>query len=751
MDALETSKRTRIKRRRKLSEEECSLLLEGILEKCRDLGSVRDLPAFKRANEDYEQNSTAINGYIKQTYGKTPLQFLTERGIVSKAARDNSLPRPHREIVQAFQREHPSVAPAELKAGREDIEVREFESTIRAYLDNPCSENYGMLHPGDPIVLKVSDDSYAHAYFCDHDLGAIPSSLFAELYLDKLFIYPADYGLVNESVYAQIVSTSGAPKSNSATIRVWYAIDQAELNIKNDVLLSKDGKTALDLVKHRNAFTIPKGVEVIAEGAFLCKPFTKVTMPETLRVIETRAFSLCSARSYTIPASVENIAPGAFSFQFAGPDAPEDTAYSCAQGPVAIEVADNNKRYRSIKGSLVEVNGDQVTLLSLHYEGAPKRSNYSSFDMPRMKLVVPDGVTRLASHCVSAIRYGEFDVKLPASLTTIDEDAFVTESRYGHTNMTIKKVNIPAGLTDVHHSFWENVVEDIPFAYSDGEPLADLELTARVTVDKNNPRYSARKGILHDAYLAAKQAEAMAHGADETLDRPSDREVAESFASLSHDQLHPINPLEIDIPVRIELPAITELRCQYAKAWPALRETDILTVAQDSSSSEVIASLFGHPLGVISSEVKGNPLSDHPKYASINDEAIKEAGFTQAYRHTFVDTQSNKSISYTFAFLDDDDESARNETEVLLDDYRPDCSVADTDDPEIAMRASFLAKEQGDSSALNALPGLGAAIDRYAEEHGVGQPIVIVDSILEGANGTPSCAAIGTLKLLYDL
>ena len=93
-------------------------------------------------------------------------RFLTERGIVSKAARDNSLPRPHREIVQAFQREHPSVAPAELKAGREDIEVREFESTIRAYLDNPCSENYGMLHPGDPIVLKVSDDSYAHAYFC---------------------------------------------------------------------------------------------------------------------------------------------------------------------------------------------------------------------------------------------------------------------------------------------------------------------------------------------------------------------------------------------------------------------------------------------------------------------------------------------------------------------------------------------------------------------------------------------------------
>ena len=87
MDALETSKRTRIKRRRKLSEEECSLLLEGILEKCRDLGSVRDLPAFKRANEDYEQNSTAINGYIKQTYGKTPLQFLN---CAPKLGRDKS-------------------------------------------------------------------------------------------------------------------------------------------------------------------------------------------------------------------------------------------------------------------------------------------------------------------------------------------------------------------------------------------------------------------------------------------------------------------------------------------------------------------------------------------------------------------------------------------------------------------------------------------------------------------------------------
>lgn len=93
MDALETSKRTRIKRRRKLSEEECSLLLEGILEKCRDLGSVRDLPAFKRANEDYEQNSTAINGYIKQTYGKTPLQFL--RGASSARPQGTTRCRAH--------------------------------------------------------------------------------------------------------------------------------------------------------------------------------------------------------------------------------------------------------------------------------------------------------------------------------------------------------------------------------------------------------------------------------------------------------------------------------------------------------------------------------------------------------------------------------------------------------------------------------------------------------------------------------
>lgn len=734
------------------TDEECRELVETMLEKYRDLGSVCDIATFKQSNEAYALNTKAVNSYIKRTYGQTPLQFLTSRGIISKAARDDSEPRPGREVVQSFESSHPLVMPEMLKEGRNEVEIVEYESTLRAYLDDPISANYGMLHPGDSITLNVHDDSLTHANFCGYDLGRIPFSLFSELRLDRLIGHPADYGLINERVYAQIVSTSGAPKSNSAKIRVWYAIDRAKRNIKNGILLSQDGKIALDIMEHRSALNIPKGVEVISEGAFSCRSFTKVTLPETLRVIETRAFSLCSTRSYTIPASVEMIAPGAFSFRFASSDDLEYAVYSSAQGPVKIEVADGNKRYRSIKGSLVEVDGDQVTLLSLHYEGAPKRSDFSIYDMPRMKLVVPDGVTRFATHCISAVDHAEYDVRLPKSLTTIDRDAFVTERRYSHTHMTINKVNIPAGLTDVHHSFWENVVEDIPFAYDeDGDPLADLELTAKVTVDKNNPRYSTRRGILHDAYLAAKQADATEPSTDAIFERPNDLEVAKSFALLSHDQFHPTNPLAIDIPVRIELPSKAKQSRQYAKAWPALREADILTVAQDPNVGEVTASLFGHPLGSVSSVAEGNPLSVHPKYASPNDEAKQAAGFSQTYRHTFVDAGADNSISYTFAFLDDDDESARNEMDYLLDGYRPDDTVMGTDDPEIAMRASFLAKEQGDSSALTILPGLGIAIDRYAEEHGIGQPIVVVDSILEGANGTPACAAIGTLRLLYDL
>lgn len=734
------------------TDEECRELVEAMLEKYRDLGSVRDIATFKQSNEAYALNTKAVNSYIKRTYGQTPLQFLTSRGIISKAARDDSKPRPGREVVRSFESSYPLIMPEMLKEGRNEVEIVEYESTLRAYLDDPISANYGMLHPGDSITFNVHDDSLMHANFCGYDLGRIPFSLFSELRLDRLIGHPADYGLINERVYAQIVSTSGAPKSNSAKIHVWYAIDREKRNIKNGILLSQDGKIALDIMEHRSALAIPKGVEVISEGAFSCGSFTKVTLPETLRVIEARAFSLCSTRSYTIPASVEMIAPGVFSFRFASSDDLEYAMYSSAQGPVKIEVADDNKRYRSIKGSLVEVDGDQVTLLSLHYEGAPERSNFSIYDMPSMKLVVPDGVTRLATHCVSAVDHAEYDVRLPKSLTTIDRDAFVTERRYSHTHMAINKVNIPAGLTDVHHSFWENVVEDIPFAYDeDGNPLADLELTAKVTVEKNNPRYSTRRGILHDAYLAAKQAEATEPSTDAILERPSDLEVAKSFVLLSHDQLHPTNPLEIDIPVRIELPSKAEQSRQCAKAWPALREADILTVEQDPNVGEVTASLFGHPLGVVSSVAEGNPLSVHPQYASPNDEAKQAAGFTQTYRHTFVDAGTDNSISYTFAFLDDDDESTRNEMDYLLDGYRPDDTVAGTDDPEIAMRASFLAKEMGDSSALTVLPGLGVAIDRYAEEHGVGQPIIVVDSILEGTNGTPACAAIGTLRLLYDL
>ena len=81
-------------------------------------------------------------------------------------------------------------------------------------------------------------------------------------------------------------------------------------SLRDGILYSKDG-TRIISVPNRNRvrFDVPTGVTVISEMVFLdMVNLEEVTLPDTLKTIESRAFQGCNTlRSITIPASVTHV------------------------------------------------------------------------------------------------------------------------------------------------------------------------------------------------------------------------------------------------------------------------------------------------------------------------------------------------------------------------------------------------------------------------------------------------------------
>lgn len=741
-------------KKKNLTDEECEQLIAALLEESRHLNAVRDMASLKKSSQLYADNSTMLNAWIKAAHSMTPLQFFTERGVVSKAARQNSIPRPKREEVDYFEQEHALMRPNDLLALAEDGEIFQGSVSLHENANENSPSLFGMLHPGDIVSIELDDTGRVFARFCKHTLGYLDAASISGMQLKRILAYPTDYGLVNDRVYAQVLATAGRSQSNTAELDVWFVIDSSKKNIKNGILLSRDGKTALGLAASKKSITIPRGVDTIAPHAFEYQPITKVTLPETLRVIGRSAFRLCGVQTYHLPATIEQVEPSAFSFCSPKDLASEWAHRAKAGGPVYIEVEPGGA-YSASEGTLCRREGDEVTLISLFYDKSAKRlKGYD--DGSLITLVVPDHVTRIASHCVSAferlLEYTEYDLKLPDSVTTIDEDAFVTESGSGHTHMPLHSVNIPAGLTNVHHSFWENAVEDIPFAYDqDWNPLADLEITARIQISKDNPRYSVRKGILHDAFLASKQKSTQKAGSAPAYERPSESDAKAHFATLTHDQFHPTHPLAIQIPVQIESPSDPELLDESLKAWPMLQTGDILTVLPAEDGKSLIAHIFGHVVGTVAYTAEGNPLAAHPRYAPPLEDAAQAMGFVELDRNEYINGDTGETISYTFAFLGQEDESARTELSSHLGSHRTDQSLFGSNNPELGMRAQYLSCDEENDAALEAIPSLAQVVREYLELGGVGKPIVIVDNVAKDDALPCMCAASGTLHLLYSI
>lgn len=118
--------------------------------------------------------------------------------------------------------------------------------------------------------------------------------------------------------------------------------------LRDGILYSKDG-TRIISVPNRNRvrFDVPAGVTVISEMVFLdMVNLEEVTLPGTLKAIESRAFQGCnSLRSITIPASVTHVDINAL-----WADNLEDVYLGCNIPPTMTgQISQKDWRYRNVR------------------------------------------------------------------------------------------------------------------------------------------------------------------------------------------------------------------------------------------------------------------------------------------------------------------------------------------------------------------------------------------------------------------
>ncbi len=207
------------------------------------------------------------------------------------------------------------------------------------------------------------------------------------------------------------------------------------------VLFSGDGATLLAYPTAREgSYTIPDGVTLIAESAFLfCDGLTSVTIPEGVSVIDSYAFCCSGIRSVSLPESLFFIDTGAFQYceNLTTIDIPAGTvnilpdAFFCA-GLTSINVSPDNPVYFSEDGVLFH----KETMVLLAYPSA-REGGYDipdgvtgigdsafAFCTKLSSVTIPDSVTDIGTLAFSNCT-GLDSITLPDSVTGIGEFAFV--------------------------------------------------------------------------------------------------------------------------------------------------------------------------------------------------------------------------------------------------------------------------------------------------------------------------------------
>ncbi|WP_248922878.1 leucine-rich repeat protein [Olsenella intestinalis] len=501
------------KRKPDLPESEFEAMMARLREKYSHAVRPRTAVDFGEANPEWKSNIKDIKKYLSAHGLGTPSKFLENEQLVSRLSCEESLPRPSDEVLKEFT-ERASADPHELLASSPNAKLVELDGSIETSKRYDYRYKYfEMLRLGDPIEL-VSDGVYVHARFCEYDLGGVRFENGKGRELVSKAYRPTEWGLTGGGVYAYVIGISGG-RDATFQLRVFYAEDASASTVSQGMLMSVDGKTVLDCdaANLPDRVVVPEGVEAIGRAAFIKTNVCAVSLPSTLRTIGEKAFRKTRLEKVLIPAGVTDIGGDAFSHARAS----SDFSRWDYDGPVNIDVEKDNPRYMSLRGSLVELDGDIRRLLSCYYKrprgqsctiAVPKEVNvlgqgcFTPYDdVYDVRIKVPEGVERIESGCFTALgAYGMDRVELPATLVDIDDYSW------------LELCGLEAG------PFIDG------FAEMDDGPI-EVYPPSRLRIAKGNPRYLVKDGYAY-ALPAKKEAsgsEVCAHeddaaSADEAFD-----------------------------------------------------------------------------------------------------------------------------------------------------------------------------------------------------------------------------------------
>ena len=246
---------------------------------------------------------------------------------------------------------------------------------------------------------------------------------------------------------------------------IYVAAGNANYSSEDGLLLSKDKATLLRYPQGRNVatYTMPNYVKRIAREAVNNNPYLKELYLANVEKMEQYAIASCtSLETIHVGSSMQDVAYGNF-------DAPN---------LLNIYVDGKNKKYQSVEGVLVENNS-----VLLKYPAGRTATTY----------VVPEGLTEIGENAIERNEYLT-EVVLPSTLKRLHIESIYLE----HLN----KITLPASLEQLDCAAIGSVMLKtihIPAKVKiiGSGTFMDCVGLENITVDENNPYYTAVDGVLY--------------------------------------------------------------------------------------------------------------------------------------------------------------------------------------------------------------------------------------------------------------
>ena len=246
---------------------------------------------------------------------------------------------------------------------------------------------------------------------------------------------------------------------------IYVAAGNANYSSEDGLLLSKDKATLLRYPQGRNVatYTMPNYVKRIAREAVNNNPYLKELYLANVENMEQYAIASCtSLETIHVGSSMQDVAYGNFD----------------AANLLNIYVDGKNKKYQSVEGVLVENNS-----VLLKYPAGRTATTY----------VVPEGLTEIGENAIERNEYLT-EVVLPSTLKRLHIESIYLEN--------LNKITLPASLEQLDCAAIGSVMLKtihIPAKVKiiGSGTFMDCVGLENITVDENNPYYTAVDGVLY--------------------------------------------------------------------------------------------------------------------------------------------------------------------------------------------------------------------------------------------------------------